>query len=184
MKILLIVLLVLAIIIVIALIVAIFAKKDYSAEREIVINRPKQEVFNYIKYLKNQNEYSKWGKTDPNMKTTYSGADATVGFIFAWESDSKGVGKGSQEIKRIIDGERLESELRFAEHKTPSQNYMITETVSENVTKVKWGVAGRINYPMNLIMLFMNFEKMIGDDFGAGLTNLKTLMERQTETDK
>jgi hypothetical protein len=184
MKILLIVLLALAIIIAIAFVLAIFVKKDYSAEREIVINRPKHEVFDYIKYLKNQNEYSKWGKIDPNMKTTYSGTDAAVGFMFSWDSDSKRVGKGSQEIKKITDGESIECELRFAEHKTPSQNYMITETVSENVTKVKWGITGRINYPMNLMMLFMNFEKMIGDDFGAGLKNLKTIMERQTETEK
>lgn len=34
-----------------------------------------------------------------------------------------------------------------------------------------------VNYPMNLMMLFMHFEKMIGDDLVTGLSNLKTELE-------
>ena len=54
------VLLALAILIGIVLITAIFVKKDMHAEREITINKSKAEVYDYIKYLKNQNAYSKW----------------------------------------------------------------------------------------------------------------------------
>lgn len=39
-------------------IVGLFVKKEYGVEREIIINKPKAEVFNYIKYLKNQDNYS------------------------------------------------------------------------------------------------------------------------------
>ena len=67
MKILLIILAVIAIIVVLLLIIAVFVKKRYSVEREIIINRPKQEVFNFIKFLKNQDKYSKWASMDPNM---------------------------------------------------------------------------------------------------------------------
>ena len=42
------ILVVLAIIIAIPLIVALFVKKDYAVEREVIINKPKAEVFNYI----------------------------------------------------------------------------------------------------------------------------------------
>jgi len=172
----------LAIIIAIPLIVAIFLKKDYSIVREIIINKPKQEVFDYIKYLKNQNEWSKWARTDPNMKTTCSGTDGTVGFIYGWESDYKSVGKGTQEIKKIIDWELIDWEFLFA-GKPPTQCYWITETVSENVTRMKWGFTGRMNYPMNLMILF--FEKLIGDDMlDIELANLKTKMEYQTDTEK
>lgn len=34
------------------LIIAIFVKKEYVVKRDIVINKPKQDVFNYIKFLK------------------------------------------------------------------------------------------------------------------------------------
>ena len=113
MRILKIILIVILIIIAIPLLTALFIKKDYAVEREITINKPKQEVFDYIKYLKNQDHYSKWAMMDPDMKKTYRGTDATVGFVSAWESDKKDVGTGEQEIKKITEGERLDFELRF-----------------------------------------------------------------------
>jgi len=171
------VLLVAAIIIAIPLIAALFLKKDYSVECEIMINKPKQEVFDYVKYLKNQNEYSKWGRMDPNMKTTYVGEDGMAGFIFKWEGNAES-GKGEEEIKKIINGERIDYELRFTEPMTSTfQSYMITESVSENVTNVKWGMTGRMNYPMNLMLLFIDTQKMLGDDFNTGLLNLKNKLE-------
>ncbi|SUJ28353.1 Uncharacterised protein [Sphingobacterium spiritivorum] len=54
--------------VVILLIAALFLKKDYAVKREIVINKPREVVFEYIKYIKNQNYYSKWATMDPNMK--------------------------------------------------------------------------------------------------------------------
>ncbi|MEX2593845.1 MAG: hypothetical protein WD426_13810 [Anditalea sp.] len=48
-----------------------------------------------------------------------------------------------------------------------------------NQTKVKWGFNGHMNYPMNLMFLFMDFEKMIDDDLETGLYNLKTALEKQ-----
>ena len=37
---------------------------------------------------------------------------------------------------------------------------------------------GKMNYPMNLMLLFMNMDKMIGKDFESGLKNLKTILEK------
>ena len=180
MKILKRILLVILIIIAIPLIVALFVKKDYAVEREIVINKPKQEVFDYIKYLKNQDNYSKWATMDPNMKKSYQGTDGTVGFVSHWESENENVGWGEQEIKNIVDGERIDFELRFIKpFESTEPAYMTTEAMSDNQTKVKWGFSGHMNYPMNLMLLFMNMEKMIGDDLQTGLSNLKEVMEKR-----
>ncbi|MFC5046674.1 SRPBCC family protein [Aquimarina hainanensis] len=173
------ILLVIAILIAIPLITALFVKKEYDVEREVIIDKPKQEVFEYVKYLKNQDQYSKWALMDPEMKKTYSGTDGMVGFIAAWDSENEEVGKGEQEIKKITEGERIDYELRFL---TPFQStepaYMITEAISGNKTKVKWGFSGHMDYPMNLMMLFMDFEQMIGDDLNTGLQNLKNILEK------
>src|SRR6478752_6319146 len=93
-------------------IVALFVPTKYTIQKEIIINKPKQEVFNYIKYLKNQDNFSKWVMTDPNMKKTYTGDDGTVGFVYAWDGN-KQAGKGEQEIIKIAEGERLDVEVRF-----------------------------------------------------------------------
>lgn len=170
---------VIAIIIAIPLVVALFVKKDYVVEREIIINKPKAEVFEYIKFLKNQDNYSKWNMMDPDMKKTYQGTDGTIGFISAWESKMENVGAGEQEIVNMIDGERIDMKLRF---KVPfeSQNdaYMITEDMSNNQTKVKWGFKGAFPYPFNLMGLFMDMEKAVGGDLEVGLQNLKNLLEK------
>ncbi len=169
-----------AVIIAIPLITAIFVKKEYVAVREIVINKPKNEVFEYIKYLKNQDEYSKWNNMDPEMKKSHSGTDGTVGFIARWESDMEDVGTGEQEIKKITEGERIDFELRFIKpFEATEPAFMTTESINENQTKVAWGFNGHVAYPMNLIFLFMDFEKMIGDDLEEGLTNLKTILEKE-----
>ena len=174
------ILIVLGIIIAIPLIVALFVRKDYAVEESIVINKPKSEVFDYIKHLKNQDNFSKWATMDPNMKKTYRGTDGTVGFVSAWESDNENVGAGEQEILKITEGERMDFELRFLKPFESTQvAYMTTETVSENKTKVKWGFSGKMSYPMNLMMLFMDFEEMIGDDFQVGLKKLKTNLEKE-----
>ena len=180
MKILKRILLVVAMLIGLVLITGLFVKKEMKAEREVVINKPKAEVFNYVKYLKNQKEFSKWASMDPAMKVEYKGTDATPGFVYAWESSKDDVGKGEQEIKSIKDGERIDYELRFLEPwESKASSSMITEAVSETQTKVKWGFEGSMAYPMNVMRLFMDMEKMIGDDFSTGLNNLKTKMEKQ-----
>ncbi len=168
-----------AILLILPFVVALFVKKEYAIEKEIIIDKPKNEVFNYIKYLKNQDNYSKWATMDPNVKNSFSGTDGTVGAIAGWDSEKDEVGKGEQEIKNIVEGEKIDLELRFFKPIEGTDNaYLKTESVSDSTTKVKWGYYGKMNYPINLLLLFMNFEKMIGDDFEFGLKKLKGILEK------
>lgn len=171
------ILVVLVIIIGVLLIVALFVKREYVIQREITINKPKQEVFSYIKHLKNQDNFSKWVMQDPGMKKDYKGTDGSVGFVYAWDSQNKNAGKGEQEIINITEGEKLEVEVRFEKPfagiaRTP----FMTETVAPNQTKVKWGMIGKNAYPMNFMNLFM--ENLLGRDLEASLSNLKIVLEK------
>lgn len=166
--------------VVLVLITALFVKKEMHAEREVVINKPKAEVFAYVKHLKNQNEYSKWGSMDPAMKKEFKGTDGTVGFVSAWDSDNKDVGKGAQTITAIQEGERIDYGIHFIKPmESNATAYMITEPVDGAQTKVKWGFNGKMAYPFNVMGLFMDMDNMIGADFATGLTNLKTRLEKQ-----
>jgi uncharacterized protein YndB with AHSA1/START domain len=169
---------VLAAIIVLLLVIAAFVPKDYAVVREVDINRPKNEVFTYLKYLRNHDQFSVWAQMDPAMKKEYRGTDGTAGFVSAWDSQKDEVGKGEQEITSVTENERINYELRFIKPFESTCNaYMTTESTSEITTRVKWGFSGHMNYPMNVMMLFMNMEKMVGNDLETGLNNLKTVME-------
>jgi hypothetical protein len=160
------------------LLIALFLPKKYAVEREIIIDSPKDSVFTYIKYLKNQDDFSVWAKIDPAMKKKFSGNDGTVGAISAWESQDKNVGAGEQEIIKINEGERIDFELRFKVPFESTDNaFMITKNVSTNQTKVIWGFNGTMHYPMNLMLPIMNMEEMLGKDLENGLKNLKSNLE-------
>ncbi len=173
------ILIAIGLIIVLLLVLALFIKKDYSVERSVTINKPVDEVFEFVKYLKNQDHYSVWAKMDPDMTQEYRGTDGTVGFVSAWEGN-KDVGKGEQTIVGITDGERIDYALHFMEpYEGHADAYMTTEAIMEDQTQVAWGFTGRMPYPMNLMRVFMNMEEMIGNDLQGGLDNLKELLEME-----
>jgi hypothetical protein len=169
----------LGVLIVLILITALFVSRDMRAERTIIINKPKEDVYAYVQYLKNQNSYSKWAQMDPAMKKTFRGTDGTVGFVSAWESAKDDVGVGEQEIKHIRPGEKIDYEIRFKKpFESVATSYMSTEAADAGSTKVKWAFEGRMMYPMNIMRLFMNMDKVIGDDLETGLKNLKAILEK------
>jgi uncharacterized membrane protein len=166
-------------IIALVLITGLFINGKYAVEREVTINKPKQEVFDYVKYLKNQNKFSVWAKIDPAMKTEFRGEDASVGFVSAWDSENPDAGKGEQKIVKIVEGERIDYEIHFIEPiESTDFAFMTFESTSENATKVKWGFHGTMKYPMNLMLLFTNMEKMLAPDLQNGLSNLKSILEK------
>lgn len=159
------------------LIAALVVKKEYTIQRQVTINKASQEVFDYIKYLKNQAKYSKWVMMDPDAKMDYIGIDGTVGFISAWDSENKSVGKGEQEIEKITEGSRIDCEIRFERpFKNVANTFMSVTAVSANQTIMEWGMIGRNSYPFNLINLFI--PDMLAKDMDTSLVTLKGVLEK------
>ena len=166
----------LAIVVIIAFL-AIIAPKSYDVNRSIKIGQPISKVFDYLKHLKNQTEWSPWEKKDPNMKKEFEGVDGQVGAISKWEGN-KEVGVGEQEITRIVENEVVESNLRFFKPwKSESDAYLKVKEDREGDTIVTWGFSGKNKFPVSIMMLFMNMDKAIGKDFEEGLSNLKSRLE-------
>ena len=175
-----IILIVIAAIIVLVLVLALIGKKEYTVEREIVINKPAAQVFEYVKYLKNQDNYSKWVMIDPAMQKTYKGTDGTEGFAYAWDSKDKRAGKGEQTITKITDGERVDIRIVFIRpFEGIADTYIATTSAGDGATNVKWAFASKMPYPMNAMLLFMNMDKMLGGDLEISLNSLKHILEKQ-----
>jgi uncharacterized protein YndB with AHSA1/START domain len=167
-------------IIVVVLVLALIAPKAYNVNRSIIIKAPRQQVFDYIKYLRNMDHYSKWVMTDPNKRMTYTGTDGTEGFNAAWDSDMKQAGKGHQTIEKIVDGERIDIRVVFIKPFTGvADTYISTQTVADDTTTVKWSFDSKMAFPKNAMLLFMNMDKMLGKDMEISLNNLKRILEKQ-----
>jgi hypothetical protein len=168
-----------AAIVLLVLIVALFTKKEYAIEQDETINQPSEKVFNYIKFLRNLDYYSKWVMMDPNARKSYAGSDGTVGFIASWDSDDKNVGKGEQQINKIIEGKQMDLEIRFEKpFRSVAPAYIATDRINDSTTRVRWGFSGKMNYPMNAMLLFINIPEMLKKDLKVSLTNLKNILEK------
>lgn len=102
-----------------------------------------------------------------------------MGFTATWSSNNKSIGSGEQEIKKITPNKRIDIEVRFAKpFKTTHNTYFEVTALDEEESKVTWCFEGSKPYPMNLMLLFMNMEKIIGDQLNASLVNMKTAIEK------
>jgi len=177
MNILLTILIVIVALIVLILIIGLFTKRRYAVSREIVINKPVQEVFDYVRLQKNQEQFNKWVMTDPEKKVEIRGTDGTVGSIYAWNGN-KQAGEGEVEIMQIRENQQIDTEVRFVRPFTSSANITLTTTpVSPDQTRINWGFTSAMKYPMNIMLVLMGMEKLLGRDMEKSLGNLKKILE-------
>ena len=170
------ILLVVAGIIALLLLIALFMKKEHYVRREIIINAPRQKVFDYVKLLKNQDQFNKHAMAGSDRKREFKGMDGTVGYIYTWSGD-KDAGVGEKEIKNIIEGQRIETEIRFVKPiKAVASIIMETESLSGDQTKVYWSNAGTLKYPVNIMIPMM--EKHVAKDMDSSLLALKNILEK------
>jgi hypothetical protein len=176
MNIIIIILLILAGIIALLLLMALFMKKEHYVSRDIIINAPRQKVFDYIKLLKNQDEFNKHAMTAPDRKREFKGTDGTVGYVYAWSGD-KNAGVGEKEIMNIIEGKRIETEIRFVKPMTATASIIMEiESLPGDQTRLSWSNAGTLNYPVNLFIPMM--QKSVAKDMDSSLLTLKNILEQ------
>lgn len=169
-------LIVVAGLIAVPLIAAALMSKTFVVERSVTIQRPRDEVFTYLRHLRNHERFNKWSLLDPATRFSYRGEDGTEGSVMAWKSDDQNVGIGEQEITKLVEGERIDVEIRFTKpFVSTDPAYITTKAVGDDATRVTNVYLGKIPYPVNLIC-FAIAEK-IGGDMQESLDNLKRLLE-------
>lgn len=170
------ILLVFALIIALLLIIALFMKKDHYVQRHIIITAPRQKVFDFVRLLKNQDRFNKHAMVDPDRIREFKGTDGTIGYVYSWKGD-KSAGEGEKEIMNIVEGEKIETEIRFVKPMVASATIVMeTESISANETKVSWSNAGRLKYPFNIMIPVM--ERSVAKGMDESLTTLKNILER------
>jgi uncharacterized protein YndB with AHSA1/START domain len=151
--------------------------KEMLVEKSIIIDKPLAQVFDYLRYTMNQNDFSVWNMKDPGKKTEVSGVDGTVGFIYSWDSKDKTVGAGSQEITSITEGKSITYKLAFERPmKNVAQSGFYLRDLGNEQTEVKWEFRGPTKFPMSLFKGFL--QNMLGKDMDKSLTNLKNVLDK------
>lgn len=172
------ILIIIVILVAVGGVLSLIAPTQMSASRSVVINAPKEVVWENVTKFENMNKWSPWAKRDPNMKNTVEGTDGTVGAKQSWTGNKK-VGSGSQTISALDPMNRIDSKLDFKE---PMEGHADAYTVLADTAggvKVTWSFSSAMSRPFNIIGLFMDMDAAIGKDYEEGLANLKALCEQE-----
>ncbi|MCD1116424.1 SRPBCC family protein [Chryseobacterium turcicum] len=159
-----------------AIIAVLTFGKVYHYEKSVVMNAPKEKVWQQISSMKSFNQWNPWMKLDKNMKINYSGISGQVGDKYCWDSKNDDAGAGCQEIKEIIPNEKQKTEMIF---KRPFEGQAISDIVltSEgNSTKVTWSMDTEQETWMKIMRPMMDYQ--MNKSYEEGLNNLKALVEK------
>jgi hypothetical protein len=151
---------------------------EYVISREITINAPAEKIFPYLNNSKMADQWGPWKEEDPQAKYTFSGPDDGVGSKASW-TEGKKLGTGSATIVESVPNERVGVALEYQEpmNMTQRAEYSIKSMGPQSV--VSWKVEGKNNFMGRIMCTFFDMDNMVGGFFEKGLSNLKTLVEKQ-----
>lgn len=144
-------------------------------ERAITVEAPQATLFALTNSFARFNEWSPWAARDPEARYSFTGPPRGVGAGMSWQSDHPNVGSGSQEIISSTPFEEVRTALDFGEQGTAEAFFHFVPK-GETVT-VTWGFD--TDFGVNLVGRWFGlfFDSMLGPDYEAGLSRLKTLAE-------
>jgi len=161
-----------------AIVVIAMTKPDtFRVARSTSIKAPPEKIFAFINDFDFWGSWSPYEKKDPAMKRTRSGAPKGKGAIYEWEGD-KNVGKGRMEIADTSPPSKVVIKLDFEK---PFEAHNTVEFRLEpkgDSTTVTWDMQGPAPFVSKVMQVFFSMDKMVGNDFEAGLASLKALAEK------
>ena len=164
----------LLIIIVLMATVGFMLPSEYRVARTVVIDAPAEDVYQLVVDLREWRDWGVWFKRDPQMVVEYSGPVKAIGMKSNWLSETQG--NGEMTITALTHNKAVVYDLYFPDMDMRSEGKIeITET--DMGTRVEWSDEGDVgSNPVNrYFVLFL--DSMLGPDFEAGLSNLKTVSE-------
>jgi hypothetical protein len=110
------------------------------------------------------------------MQRNFSGAERGKGAIYQWSGNGE-IGSGRMEIVDTTP-QRITIKLDFAAPFEAHNVADFTLAPKADATDVTWTMRGPASLLSKIMQVFFDLDKMIGDDFAAGLANLKAVAEK------
>lgn len=146
---------------------------EYS--RSIKVKAQPEKIFQLVNDLRQWPRWSPYEKLDPNMKKTPSGPPAGVGAASAWDGEKAGAGK--MEITASVPFTSIVMKLDMYKPMESTNQVNFTFQSEGEWTNVTWAMSGNNNFVGKLFSVFVDCDKMMGDDFESGLASLKEVAE-------
>ncbi len=169
------ILIALAVIIVAFLIIVAMQPAEFRVTRSATFAASPAALFEQVNNLHKFETWNPWQKLDPNIKNTYSGPPAGVGASCSWVGNSD-VGTGASTITESRPGELVRFRMDWKEPMEGTSTVDFTFKPAGYKTVVTWDMYGPNNFMGKAMGLFIDVDKMCGDQFEKGLANLNSVV--------
>lgn len=166
----------LGVVVAVILMIAAFKPNTFTITRVITISAPAATIFPLVNDLTAWTQWSPWMKIDPNMKVTFEGPTSGEGAIHGWSGNSD-VGVGRMTITKSVPNQQILIQMDFLEPMPGVATAEFNLKPIDNETVVSWSMSGKNNFFSRIICIFMDMDKMIGDQFEKGLKEIKSIAE-------
>lgn len=149
---------------------------DMHVTRSATIAAPTEAVFKVVNDFRQWDSWSPWSKLDPAMKKTLEGPPEGVGAIYHWSGNNE-VGEGTTTLVESKPSEKVGMRIDMVRPMAGTSDVQFTFAPEGTGTKVTWAMQGKVPFIGKIFGLFMDCDKMCGDQFNEGLANLKKVVE-------
>jgi len=167
----------LAILLVVFGVVVAMQPNEFKVQRSATMVASPQAIFEHVNDQHKFQEWNPWMKLDPNVKTTYSGPESGVGSVCSWQGDSN-VGAGASTVIESKPNELVRFRMDWKEPMSGTSTVDFTFKPEGDKTLVTWDMYGPNNFMGKVMGLFINYDKMCGDQFEKGLANLGEVAQK------
>ncbi|MGD9659141.1 MAG: SRPBCC family protein [Methylocystis sp.] len=149
----------------------------FVVQRAASINAPPERIFPLIASLRQMNEWNPFVSSDPAIEIAYSGPESGKGAAHTWDGDRE-VGAGRIEITDAVTPFHVVMRLDMARPMAAQNQVEFMLAPNGDSTTVTWAMSGRQPLLGKVMSLFIDCEKMVGNQFEKGLASLKAIAER------
>jgi hypothetical protein len=156
------------------LLLALRKPGEFRVARAMSIQAPREAILPYLVDF-HRWDWSPYEHKDPAMRRAYSGSANGAGAVYAWDGN-RNIGKGRMEITEVSPS-HVTIRLDFEK---PMEAHNVAEfSLAPNGagTEVTWSMRGRTPFIGKVMHVFFDMDRMVGDDFAAGLAQLKARAE-------
>jgi uncharacterized protein YndB with AHSA1/START domain len=149
----------------------------FEIERSIRIEAQPKRVYSLLTDFHGWKLWSPWERLDPAMTRVFTGKQKGRGAVYEWAGEAR-VGSVRLEILDAVLDTRVVMRLDLKGPLEGRGIFAVYALERENgLTTVTWKVIGKKPYPLKLLGVFRDVDRMIARDCERGLVNLKNAAE-------
>jgi hypothetical protein len=149
---------------------------EFRVSRTATIAAPAPVVFAEVNDFRRWRAWSPYDGLDPGMQRIYAGAPEGTGASYAWVGNGE-AGEGRATIIDSRPNDLIRIQLDFVKPFAGTAFAQFAFRPEGDRTAVEWSLAGTNNFLAKAVHLFLDMDRMVGDQFEQGLAQLKSVVE-------